>query len=82
MILASDSVFLTTLFFTKLLSVVKPTGVVSNYPLPNWSALLFKLPEEIGRLDSTLDSKLAKSTLLSNCDVSTPVALLKSAYVA
>ena len=31
---------------------------------------------------STLDFKLAKSTVLANCDVPTPVAFFKSAFVA
>ena len=82
MILALDSVFLTTLFFTTLLSLVKSTGVVSNFLISNLSTLLFKLPEPLGISDSTLDSKLAKSSFLWNYDVSTPVALLKSPFVA
>ena len=35
--------FLTTSFFTKLLRLLKSTGVVSSFPIPTLSTLIFKL---------------------------------------
>ena len=43
MILAFYSVFLKTSFLTKLLSLLKSTGVVSNFWTSNFFTLLFKL---------------------------------------
>ena len=42
-ILALYTTFLTTSFFTALLSLLKSTGVVSNFAISNLSTLLFKL---------------------------------------
>ena len=43
LILTLYSVFLTTSCFTILLSLIKSTGVVSNFPISDISTLLFKL---------------------------------------
>ena len=89
MILALYSVLLTTSFFTALLSLLKSTGVVSNFPISNLSTLLFKRFKPLGTFLnlsisnlSTLDFKLAKLKFLATFDVSTPVAFFKSALVA
>ena len=79
---SSYSVFLATSFFNTLLSLLKSTGVVSNFPMSNLSALLFKLLGTFFNLSmsnlSTSDFKLAKSVFLAKSDVSTPVAFFKS----
>ena len=82
------SVFLTT-FFTSILNLLKPTGVVSNFPISSLSTLLFKLLKLFGTIFnlsmsnlSTLDFKLAISIFLAKSDVSTPIAFLKSDFVA
>ena len=49
-ILALYTSFLTTSFFTTLLSLLKSTGVVSNFPISNLSTLLFKLSKPLGTL--------------------------------
>ena len=48
LILALYSVFLTTSFFTTLLSLLKSTGVVSNFTISNLSTLLFELLKLVG----------------------------------
>ena len=65
-ILALYSVFLTIPFFTTLLSLLKSTGVVSNFPISNLSSLLFKQLKPLGTYFNlsishlfTLDFKLA-----------------------
>ena len=45
LILALNLVFLTSSFFTTLLSLLKSTGVVSSFPMSNLSTVLH--PEEI-----------------------------------
>ena len=89
LILALYSVFQTTLFSTTSLILVRSTGVVSNFPIFILSILLFKLLNPPGTFFnlsisnlSTLNSKLAKSTFLAIFDVSTPVALFKSAFIS
>ena len=56
--------FLTTSLFVTLLSLLKSTGVVSNFPVCNLSTLVFKLLEPLGTFFNlsicnlyTLDSK-------------------------
>ena len=72
--------FLTTSFFTTLHSLLKsaPTGI--NLSKSNLSALLFKLLKLFFNLSisglCTSDLKLAKSTFLANCDVTTPLQVL------
>ena len=74
----SYSVILTTSVFTTLLSWLKSTGIVSNFPISNPSNLRFKLVTPLGKLsnESTPYFKLAKSTFLAKSDLSTPAALL------
>ena len=48
LIKSSYSVFSTTSFITKLLSLLKSTGVVSNISTSNLSTLLFKLLKPLG----------------------------------
>ena len=55
------SVFLTTSFFAIALNLLKSTGIVSNLPISNLS---------------TSDFKLAKSTFLAKCYVSTHVTFI------
>ena len=81
--------FLTTSFFTTLLSLLNSTGVVSNLPISNLSTLLSKLIKLLGIFLylsisnlSASDSKLAKSVFLAKSNVSTPVAIYKSTFVA
>ena len=45
---SSCSVFLTTSFFTALLSLPKSTGVVSNFSISSWFTLRFKLLKSPG----------------------------------
>ena len=89
LILALYSAFLTTSVFTRLLSLLKSTGVVSSFPIPNLSTLLFKLLRLVGTLFnlsifnlSTSAFKLTKSDFAANLDVSIPVAFFKSDFVA
>ena len=91
LILAFYTSFLTTSFFTASLSLLKSTGTGTNLQKSYLSTLLFKLLKfkslklvfslSISNL-STLKFKLVKSTFLANFDVSTPVAIFKSAFVA
>ena len=83
-ILALYTSFLTTPFFTTLLSLLKLTGVVSNFPMSNLSTLLFKLFKLLGTFFnlpisnlSASDFKLAKSVFLAKNEVSTPVAFFE-----
>ena len=46
--LALYTSFLTTSVFTTLLSLLKSTGVVSNFPISNLSTLLFKFLKSVG----------------------------------
>ena len=73
--------FLTTLFLTTSLSLLKSAARGTNLSTSNLSTLLFKLFKLIGTFFnllisnlSSLDFWLAKSTLLANSDVSTPAA--------
>ena len=76
-------------FFIASLSLIKSTGTGTNLSTSSLSNLFFKLLKLVGIFFSlsisnlsTLDFTLAKSTFLANFDVSTPVALFKSAFVA
>ena len=67
-------------FFTTSFNLLKTKGKGTNLPTSNLSALLFKLLKLVGTFFnlsisdlSTLNFKLTKSTLLANCDASTPV---------
>ena len=53
-ILALHSVFLTTSFFTKLLTLRKSVGVVSNFVIPNLYTLRFKLLKSVDTLFNLL----------------------------
>ena len=48
----SYSVILTTSIFTTLLSWLKSTGIVSNFPISNSFTLLFKLVSPLGKLSN------------------------------
>ena len=81
--------FLTTSLFTASLSLYKRTGTGTKLPTSYLSTLLFQLLKVVGPFFnlsisnlSTSDFKLVKSVFLANFDVSTPVALFKSAFVA
>ena len=70
LILALYSVFLTTSFLTKLLSLLKSTGAGANLLISNLSTLLFKLLKLVGKLLNLSISnlwtsvfKLTRSTL-------------------
>ena len=83
------SVFLTTSFFITLFSLLKSTGVISNFVISNSSTLFFKLLKLLGTFLnlsisnlSISDFKLTKSVFLAKSDVSTPVAFFKSNFVA
>ena len=72
-----------------LLSLLKSSGVVSNFPISNLSTLLFNLVKLVGTFFnlstsnlSTLNFKLAKSTFLINFNVSTPAAFSRFAFLA
>ena len=74
---------------TTLLSLLNLTGTVTNFSTSNLSTLHLKLLKWIGTFFnlsksnlSTSDFKLAKSIYLANFDVSTSVAIFKSAFVA
>ena len=74
--------FLTTSLFTASLSLLNPAGTGTNL-LTSSSSTIFSncLNLSISTLSAS-DFKLAKSVLLAKLDASTPVAFLKSAYVA
>ena len=81
LILRSYSVFLTTSFFTTLLSLLKSTGTGANLSISNLSTLLFKLLKLFGKLFnlsisnlSTSVFKLTRSDFAANLDVLIPVA--------
>ena len=85
LIFALNSIFLTSLFFTTLLSLLKSTGAVSNFPISNLSTLFFKLLKLVGSLFnlsisnlSTSAFKQTKSDFAANLDVSIPVAFFRS----
>ena len=87
MILAFHATFLTALFFTTSISLLKSIGTGTNLSTSNLVTLLFKLLKLVSTFFnltvsnlSTLD--LAKSTFLANIDVSTPVTFYKFAFVA
>ena len=76
------------IIFTTLLSLLKSTGVLSNFPIFNLPTLLSKLPKLFGTFFnlsmsnlSISDFKLAKSVFLTKSDVSTPVAFFKSVFI-
>ena len=75
----SYSVYLRT-YYTTLFTLLKSTGVVSNFAISNLSTLLFKLLKLLGTFFnlsisnlSTADFKLAKSVFLGKSDVSKSV---------
>ena len=70
--------------FTTLFSLLKSTGVVSDFRISNLSNLLFKLLKPLGTFFnlSTSDFKLAESVFLAKSSVSTPVTFFKSVFVA
>ena len=81
--------FLLISFFTSIISLLKSTGVLSNFPVSNLSTLTFKMLKALinwfnssTSILSALDSKLTKLIFLANFDLSTSVRFLKSAYVA
>ena len=87
-ILALYSVFLTTSFFTTLLSLLKSSGVVFPFSISNLSILLFKLLQLVGTIfDLSLFNlsisafKLIKSDYAANLDVSINVAFFNSDFV-
>ena len=89
LILEIHSSFLTTSLFITLLSSLKSTWVVANFPIPNLSTLVFELLKSLRIVFnlsisylSTLDFKLAKSAFLAKDDVSTAAAFFKSSFVA
>ena len=61
------TVFLTTSFFTTLLTLLKSTGTGTNLTISNFSISTFKL---------------AKSDLADSFDASISVAIFKSVFVA
>ena len=78
-----------TLFFTTSLSLFKSVATGTKLSTSNLSTLLFKLLKLVGTFFSLsisnlspLDFKLAKSNFLANFYISTPVAFLKSPFVA
>ena len=60
-ILALCPVFLRTSFFTALLSLLKSTGVVSNFPISYLSTSFFKLFKLVGTVFNLLLSNLSTS---------------------
>ena len=89
MVVVLYSSFLTMSFFTTLLSLLKSTGVVFNFPVSNLSTLLFKLLKLVGtRFNlsttnlSTSAFNLTKSEFAASLDVSIPVAFFKSIFIA
>ena len=89
LILALYTSFLTRSFFTTSLSLLKSTRTGTILSTANLSTLLLKLLKLLGTFFnssisklSTSDFKLAKSVFLAKSDVSTPVAIFKSAFVA
>ena len=73
---SSYSVFLTTLFLTTLLSLLKLTGVSSNLPISNLSTLFFKL---LKPLDTFLNLSISN---LSTSDIKLSIFLVKSSVSA
>ena len=89
LILALYSVFLTTSFFTTLLSLLKSTGKSANLSTSNLSTLLFKLLKLVGKLFnfsisnlSTSVFKLAESDFSAKLEVSTWEIFLIYVFVA
>ena len=60
-ILALYSVFLTTSFFTTLLSLLKSTGTGASLSISNLPTLLFTLLKLVGKLFNLLRSNLSTS---------------------
>ena len=84
LILALYTSFVTTLFFTTSLSLLKATGRGTNLSISNSSTLIFKLLKPLATFFnlsvsnlSTPDFNLANSTFLTKNDVSIPVAIFK-----
>ena len=71
LILALHTSFLTTSFFTTSLSLLKSTGTGFNLSASNSGNL------STSNVASS-DFKLAESSFIANCDVTTPVAFFKS----
>ena len=70
--------------FTTSLSPLKSTGAVSNLPIPNSSALLFKVFKPLGTFFdlsmsslSIFDFNLDNSAFSASFALSTPVAFLR-----
>ena len=89
MILALYSVFLTTAFFTTLLSLLKTIGTGANLLISNPSILLFKLLKLVDKRFnlsisnlSTSVFKLTRPDFAANLDVSIPAVFFKSDFVA
>ena len=87
-LLALYTSFLRTSFFTTLLSLLKSTGVVSNFTISDLSNLpfkLLKLSELVFNLSLSILSisafKLVKSNLAAHLYVSTPLEFFKSDFV-
>ena len=80
---------LTTSCFTTLLSLLKSTGVVTNFAISNLSTLLLKHLKLVGTLFNlsisnllTSSFELSRSDFAANLHVSVPVAFYKSDFVA
>ena len=83
--------FFNKFIYTASISLLKSTGVVSNFPISNSSTSRFKLFKLLGTFFKlsisnlfASDFKLAESVLLPKSDVSIPVsiAFFKLAFVA
>ena len=88
-ILALHLICLTTLFFTTLLSLLKSTGIVSNFTISNLPTLFFKLLKLVGTffnspISNLLNSvfKLTRSDFAAHLDVSLPLTFLNLDFVA
>ena len=69
------------IIFTTSLSLLKSTGRGTNLSTSISSTLLSNCLNYLEHL-STLDFKLAKLTFLANFDVSAPVSVFKSGFLA
>ena len=89
LILALYTSFITIQFFATSVSLLKSTGTGTHLSTCNLSTSLYELLKLLGIFFnlsmsdlSTSDFKLAKSVFLAKSDISTPVAFLKSFFVA
>ena len=89
LMLALYTSFLTTSFFTTLLSLLKSTETGTNLSTSNLFTVILKLFKPVGTFYnlsisclSTSDFKLAQLYFLANFHVSAPAASFKSTFVA